>query len=112
MVPSGVCMLEMPIYISNEVCSHSNGFFKLTAEMEILARTSPAVGGHLLNAQFSFLAGASWRCWPLKACDINSLSRGGVASCLRVEHKTLPGNGCGLLADWLVGGSAPIFALR
>ena len=88
-VPSGVCMLESPICISREVCSRSNGFFKLTAEMEVLVRTSPAVGGHSLNSQFSFLAGASWRCWLLKACDINSLSRGGAASCLRVEHNDL-----------------------
>ncbi len=51
-VQSGVCMLVMPMCISREMCSRSSGFFKLTAEMEVLARTSPAAGGHSLNAQF------------------------------------------------------------
>ncbi len=44
-VPSGVCMLELPMCISKEMRSRSNGFFKLTAEMEVLAPTSPAAGG-------------------------------------------------------------------
>ena len=72
-VLAGVCGLSEPLAIPPGAHSRSNGLFRLESELEIRARTTPAVQGCCLNMQFSALASEPWRCWLLQPRELDTL---------------------------------------
>jgi hypothetical protein len=86
-LPSAVCLLEVPIPITRSQCTHSNGLFKVTPFIEVQIRRGRVVGGNSLNAHFSAFAAESWRCWLFSECDLAALTDGAQHPFLKVERK-------------------------